>query len=219
MAPPSDDAIKQRVIGHMNKDHQDSVIRYAEYYGKASRFASRNAMLKDISLEKLTVAAGGQTLVIPLDPPMSNLSEARVKLVDMDKQSVAGLNRSPVTLKEYRAPKGFPIVVFVACLGTYILLSSKANLLPGSLMYDNILGYLPRFAEFVYNVRDYVIWPMLAIHITEAYLMSGTLRKHSVPLFSRLWCLWMASCFIEGFDSFKRIWAYEKEKLAKQAQH
>lgn len=203
----------------MNKDHQDSVIRYAEYYGEASRFESRNATIKDISLEKLILAAGGKSLAIPLDPPMGSFIDARVRLVEMDKQAVAGLNRSRITLKEYRAPTGFPAVVFAVCLGTYILLSRKANMLPGSLLYDNILKYVPSFAHFSYTLRDYVIWPMLAIHITEAYIMTNTLKKHSVPLFSRLWWLWTTSCFIEGFNAFQRIGQYEKEKLEKQAQH
>lgn len=160
--------------------------------------------MKDVSLEKLTIDAGGQTLVIPLDPPMGSLRDARERLVDMDKQSVVGLNRSRVTLKEYRPPKGFPVLVFAACLGTYILHSRKENLLPGSLLYESVLKHFPRFAEFAYNTRDYVIWPMIAIHVTEASIMTGTLKKHSVPLFSRLWWLWTVSCFIEGMNSFQR---------------
>ena len=136
---------------------------------------------------------------------MGSFIDARVRLVEMDKQAVAGLNRSRITLKEYRAPTGFPAVVFAVCLGTYILLSRKANMLPGSLLYDNILKYVPSFAHFSYTLRDYVIWPMLAIHITEAYIMTNTLKKHSVPLFSRLWWLWTTSCFIEGFNAFQRF--------------
>ena len=180
------------------------VIRYAEYYAKASRFTSRNASLKDITLDKLTIGAGGKTFVVPLDPPMSSLSEARVRLVEMDKQSIAGMERSPVTLKEYRAPQGFAAVIFAACLGTYILMFSKSNMIPGSLMYDNVLKYFPRFALFAYDMRDIIIWPMLAIHVTELYIMTGALKKRSVPLFSRLWWMWTVSAFIEGYNSFQR---------------
>lgn len=161
-------------------------------------------MIKDITLDKLTVNAGGESLVIPLDPPMNSFSDARVRLVEMDKQAIAGLGRSRITLKEYRPPKGFFTIVFAVCFGTYVLLSRKENMLPGSLLYESVLKYFPRFAEFSYGVRDYVIWPMLAIHITEAWIMSGTLKKHSVPLFSRLWWMWIVSCFIEGFNSFQR---------------
>jgi hypothetical protein len=135
---------------------------------------------------------------------MSGFRDARERLVDMDKKTVIGLNRSRITLKEYRPPKGFPAVVFAVCLSTYILLSRKENTLPGSLLYDNVLKYIPRFAEFSHNTRDYVIWPMLVIHITEASIMTNTLKKHSVPLFSRLWWMWTVSSFVEGFDSFRR---------------
>jgi hypothetical protein len=158
----------------------------------------------DISLGKLEVAAGSRNHVIALDPPMKSLSEARVRLVELDKKAVVGLDRSPITLKEYQAPKGIFVVVFAVCLGTYILLSRKGNMLPGSLLYESVLKYFPRFAEFAYNVRDYVICPMILIHLAEAYCMTNTLRKHSVPLFSRLWLTWMASVFIEGFNAFQR---------------
>lgn len=158
----------------------------------------------DISLDKLQVATGSQSYVIALDPPMKSLSDARGRLVELDKKAVSGLNRSSITLKEYRAPKGIFIGVFAVCLGTYILLSRKENMLPGSLLYESVLKYFPRFAEFTYNVRDYVLYPMIAIHLAEAYLMANTLKKHSVPLFSQLWLTWMASVFIEGFNAFQR---------------
>jgi hypothetical protein len=157
-----------------------------------------------VKLDRLTIAAGGQTFVVPLDPPMSSLKDARERLVDMDKQSVAGLNRSPVTLKEYRPPKGFPAVLFAACLGTYLLHSRRENMLPGSLPYELILKHVPRFTEFALKTRDFVIWPMLGIHIFETSIMTSTLKKHSVPLFSRLWWMWTLSCFVEGIDSFRR---------------
>ncbi|KIW06453.1 uncharacterized protein PV09_02897 [Verruconis gallopava] len=219
MAAPTEAQVKQRIVGHMNKDHQDSVIRYAEYYGKASRFTSRNAVLQDVALDKLTIVTGGKTIIIPLDPPMQGLKDARERLVEMDKQALAGLNRSPITLKEYKFPKGFPVLVFVACLGTYLLYSRERNMLPGSWLHDMVLKHIPSFTSFALKMRNYIIWPMLVIHITEASIMMNTLKKYSVPLFSRIWWLWTVSCFIEGYDSFRRIRAYEKEKLGKSVQH
>jgi hypothetical protein len=160
--------------------------------------------LSDVSLDSITIDAGGQTLVVPLDPSMSSLTDARVRLVEMDKQSVLGLNRSPVTLKEYRPPKGFPAIIFAAALGTYLLYSRRQNMEPGSLPYELVLKHVPRFNDFALKVRDLVIWPMLGIHLFEASIMSSTLKKYSVPLFSRVWWLWTISCFIEGINSFQR---------------
>jgi hypothetical protein len=153
----------------------------------------------------MTVEASGETYTIPLEPPMKTFREARERLVSMDSDTIVGLKRSKITVKEYRAPKGFHAVVFVTCLGTYFLLGRPANYLPGSLLHD----YVPAFAEFVHRVRDWVLYPMVALHLCESYLMRRKLERHSVALFSTVWWLWVVSAFIEGMGSFKRfVWFF-----------
>ncbi|KAF2432048.1 hypothetical protein EJ08DRAFT_631244 [Tothia fuscella] len=216
----TDEAAKQRIIKHMNEDHHDSVVRYAEHYAQVSRFGSRNATVKDVSLDKLIINAGGSTHDIPLKPPMSSWREARERFVEMDQESIAGLDRSKITIGEYRAPRSiYHVVIFGLCLGTYLLLSREANVLPGSVLYELVFKHFPAFAEFVLRVRLWVLIPMVVIHLGEAYVMNGRLELHSVPLFSRIWWLWMVSSFIEGVGSFQRIDAIVKEKTAKQAKH
>jgi hypothetical protein len=165
-----------------------------------TRVSARNALITDISLDKMIVSAGGQDHTIPLSPPMKSFREARERLVSMDSDTITGLKRSKVTVKEYIAPRGFHAVIFATCLGTYILLARPDNYLPGSLLHD----YVPSFAEFVDRVRDWVLYPMIALHLCESWLMRGKLEKHSVALFGRVWWLWVVSSFIEGAGSFKR---------------
>jgi hypothetical protein len=152
----------------------------------------------------MTVSVSGRALIVPLNPPMGSYREARERLVEMDRDSIKGLQRSSITIKEYRAPKGFHAVGFAVCAGTFLLLSRRDNALPGSLPYELLFKHIPQFAAFVARVRDLVLWPMIAIHLFEAYLMTKRLEKHSVPLFSTLWWMWVVSCFIEGVGSFQR---------------
>jgi hypothetical protein len=148
----------------------------------------------------MIVEASGETHIIPLSPPMKSFREARERLVQMDSDTIAGLKRSKITIKEYRAPRGIHAAIFGACLFAYALLARPNNYLPGSLLHS----YLPAFAEFVDRVRDWVLWPMIALHLGESYVMRGRLEKHSVALFSRVWWLWVISSFIEGAGSFQR---------------
>jgi hypothetical protein len=179
-------------------------VRYAEHYANASRYTASNAKMEDISLDTITLSAGSRTFFIPLDPPLKSFSEARERVVKMDQDCIEALGRDSITIKEYRAPRGFHAVIFATCFGTYILLSRQSNVLPGSLLYESTFKFIPQFAAFVLKVRLLVLYPMIALHAFEAFLMSRKLERHSVPLFSKLWWAWCISSFIEGVGSFQR---------------
>jgi len=181
------------------------VTRYVEYYVKLSQLKSRNARLMDIDLTKMTIIAGGQLYNIPFSPPMSSFKETRERLIKMDQESLTGLGRSPITIKEYRPPKSFlHIITFIACFLTFITLSRKENMLPGSIPYEAVFKHVPKFTSFVISIRLLVLYPMLVIHVTEVFFMTRKLEKHSVPLLSTLWWAWVISNFIEGVGAFQR---------------
>ncbi|KAJ9649305.1 hypothetical protein H2201_004313 [Coniosporium apollinis] len=207
-------AMQQRIVTHMNADHRDSVVRYLEHYKGLSSFTARNARLEKMDLDSLGINCAGKLYTIPLDPPLSSLKEARERVVQMDKDAIAGLGRSEVTIKEYRAPRGFHAVVFGLCLFTYIAFSRRQNVLPGSLVYDYLLKYVPGSGYFA-SIQPAVLWLMVGIHLAEAVVMARRLGKHSVPLGSRLWWTWVVSCFVDGYGSFQRLDALVREK-AKQ---
>src|SRR6266487_1685476 len=118
------------------------VARYLEYYAKVSRLKSRNSRLIDIDLTKMTITAGGRLFNVPFTPPMSNFKETRERLIKMDQECLTGLGT--ITIKEYRPPKSLVhIITFIACFLTFILLSRKENLLPGSISYEAIFKHLP----------------------------------------------------------------------------
>jgi hypothetical protein len=221
-----DDATaKARIITHMNADHPDSLRRYLEHYSSLSSFASRNASLKDMTLSSMTIASSSsQTHIIPIDPPLQSWSEARARVVEMDKTATKALGRSDITVTRYQRPvKLWEWGVAIAGTVYLTVFSSRDNFLPGSVPYNLVLKHLPAaVAEFGYKFWPYVYWPTIVIHAVEAVAMAATrLRKHSVPLGSALWWKWIVGTFFEGFANFLRfdVIVAEEKKRKEKARH
>ena len=214
----TDEATKQRIITHMNNDHQDSLIRYLQYYAQLSSFSARNAHLVDISFDSLTILSSDRTPhAIPIKPAMTSWSEARPRVVAMDGEAVAGLGASDITVKKYKPPRGFMTVVFVVCLLTQICFCRRANFEPGSVLYDTLLRHIPSFASFCRTVQPLLFWPLYLIHAGETVRMvTSRLEKHTVRMFSRVWWMWVLSCFVEGLGSFKRFDECVKEEKSRK---
>ncbi|KZF19837.1 hypothetical protein L228DRAFT_250264 [Xylona heveae TC161] len=219
---PSEAQIKQRIISHMNSGHQDSLIKYLKFYSHLSSFAARNARLTDISFSGMDITSNGKIYVVEISPPLKSWGEARERLVKMDKDATIGLGLSDVTVKEYRRPKGFHAVIFTVCFATYVAFSRRSNFIPGSLLYDLFLQGFPAFGKWLYTIQPLLIVTMVAIHVFEVTWLARTrLRVHNVPVTSKLWWIWMASCFIEGFGSFQRFddIVYETRKAKESQKH
>ena len=203
----TDNAAKQRIITHMNNDHQDSLIRYLQYYTQLSSFAARNAHLADIGFDNLTILSSNNTPhTIPIKPSMTSWSDARPRVVAMDAEAVAGLGGSDITVKKYKPPYGFTAFVFVACALTYMAFCRRANFEPGSPFHDTLLKNVPSFATFCRTIQPLVFWFMVVAHGGEAaWMVKGRLEKHTVRMFSKVWWLWVLSCWVEGFGCYSRF--------------
>ncbi|KAI4281586.1 MAG: hypothetical protein L6R35_005614, partial [Caloplaca aegaea] len=106
-----DEAAKERIIKHMNSDHQDSLVRYLEHYCHLSSFSARNAKLNNATLNSLSISTGrGKLHLVPIQPAMAAWSEVRTRLAELDTQAVQGLGRSNITVKKYTRPTGFMAV-------------------------------------------------------------------------------------------------------------
>lgn len=158
----------------------------------------------------MTLTSNGQSQHrIPLSPSISTTRQARERLIEIDHEAVAALGRSEVSVKEYVRPRGFHAVVFWLSAITFVLMSRRQNLAPGSILYASVLHHLPTFARFLQTIRPYVIGFMLVAHSVEAVIMARTrLRKHTVPDGSLLWWTWIMSTFVEGFGAFQRYKLY-----------
>lgn len=225
MAEPQskDAAAKQRIIQHMNKDHQDSLVRYIEHFCHISSYYARNARLEDITFSSMAVSSSRNSRhVIKINPPLESWSEARPRVVAMDMEAIEGLNRSRITVKKYTRPKGLWIVTPIAVACTLAAFCLRSNFQPGSYLYDNLLTSVPSFARFCYIIQPLLMPLVVAIHSAEAANMAATrLEKHSVPMLSLLWWKWIVNCFFEGVGTFVRFDAIVKdeEELRAKAKH
>ncbi|KAL6717359.1 hypothetical protein ACLMJK_005274 [Lecanora helva] len=214
-----DRVAKGRIITHMNTDHQDSLIRYLQHYAHLSSYASSNAYLSDITFSSLTILSSGKDAhTIPISPPMTAWSEVRPRVVAMDAEACAALNKSSTTVNTYKQPIGIPAIVMLASCITFIVFSRRANFQPESWFYDKLAGKAPRFAEFCWAIQPLVIYPMLIIHTAEAvHMHRSRLERHTVKMLSSVWWKWIFSAFTEGFLSFWRFDELVREEEAKKA--
>jgi hypothetical protein len=184
---------------------------------------SHSAQMTDISLEQMKFSCSGQSINVPFDPPMKSLREARERLVQMDKDTLEILDRSDITVSHYIPPyvKLGHLFNFSQCLLVCFLLPRGANFKPGSLLYDNLLYVFPAFANFVLQVRWYVLPIMLAIHLSESVVMAKKVRRHGLSPADAIWWAWVGSSFVEGVTSFWRLdgMIAEKQKAKDAKKH
>lgn len=214
-----DAAAKARIMNHMNSDHQDSLIRYLQHYAHLSSFSARNAHLSDITFSSLTILSSNKIPhTISIKPPMTAWSEARPRVVAMDAEATAALQKSSITVKRYKEPRGWMMAMMVAVCVTFVVFSRRSNFRPGNILYDTLLGYVPMFAGFCWKIQPVVIFPMVVIHTAEViYMQTSRLEKHTVKMFSLVWWKWLVSAFAEGFSSFWRFDEVVREEEAKKA--
>lgn len=180
--------------------------------------------MTDVTLNDMKFSCGGQQVVIPFDPPMKSLREARERLVQLDKEALEALGRSDITVTRYSPPHEgniLHVINFTQCLVTYIAFSYPANFRPGSLLYDNLLSSVPRFSGFCLAIQPFLLGIMLSIHVTETVIMYKKLARHGLTLYDAIWWAWMGSAFVEGVTSFKRMDALieEKRKVKESKKH
>ena len=136
----------------------------------------------------------------------------------MDAEATAALQKSSITVKRYKEPKGLMAIIMWAACVTFVVFSRRAHFIPGSYFYDLVLGHVPSFAVFCWNIQPLVFFPMVVIHTAEAVQMQRSrLEKHTVRLFSSVWWKWMFSAFTEGYTSFRRFDEVIGEEEAKKA--
>ncbi len=88
MSEPITAAVSDRICKHMNKDHADAVLMYAQVYGKAE--SAVGATMESIDAEGMDLTANvdgaATSLRIPFDHRLENAKEAHHVLVEMLKQ-------------------------------------------------------------------------------------------------------------------------------------
>jgi len=204
----ADAAMRTRIITHMNKDHHRSLSLYLRHFNKLpARRVSSPPTMKDITVSAMTIqTADGATHTIPFDPPMSSLSEARNRVVEMDKLARASLGLADVDITTYTRPRGFDSFVFGAVVFYFLCFFTLPWAVQGNPIWEFWNVVFPGGAETYRWVVRTIFIPVLGIHLFEMALLERTrLRKYGVERGTRVWWLWMGSCFFEGYPAFKRF--------------
>ncbi|KAK5131484.1 hypothetical protein LTR08_000878 [Meristemomyces frigidus] len=210
-----DNAARKRIITHMNDDHHDSVVRYLQHYSKLPSWQAYDGRIADVSLNGLTLACRGRSYRIPLDPPMSSYREARERVVELDKEALAGLGQSDITVKEFLPPTGLWALPFAVISAAFIGFSQRWWFEQGAIV-EQLLG--AGFAKFSWIVQPYIIAFMLFMHTSEmAYFMRNKLGKHGVNPRTSLFWKWTATTFVEGYFGFMRFNGLVDQKVAEKA--
>lgn len=85
MADPITPAISDRICKHMNDDHADAVLTYAQVYGKAlSAEAATMSAIDPLGMDlTATVAGKTVTLRVPFDRELTDSEDAHQTLIGM----------------------------------------------------------------------------------------------------------------------------------------
>ncbi|KAJ8103094.1 hypothetical protein POJ06DRAFT_246564 [Lipomyces tetrasporus] len=207
--PPSNwEAMKQRILSHMNKDHQVSLKDYLLFYKGIT--PTRNIEMRDITLEYITI---GYEIVhnrgidqleakIEFNPPMKSLADGRDVLVGMAMQASEGLGYATVTpVDKFILPtwRSIPIMVLVLVSTYYVYWNPTAiNDSESVLRKYKVYGI-----EIVPLLMKAGYWAGIVFHAIETltlYIWTGMYR---VPMLKRTaWCI---CAFLEGFPAIGRF--------------
>ena len=217
---PSDAAIKTRILNHMNTDHADSLSLYLQHHYHLSSFRAQYPQVTDISFTTLTIdvsslpedfhvlGSARQTYEVPISPPLESWADARPRMVAMHEAALRALGRSDVCVKRYRGPdRGWMYAWLLFLLCVILAFSTRANFLPGSLLYDTLgLGRVGDFAEFCHRIQPILVGFVGVVHVAEIVWVSrGRLRRYNVDLVGAVWWYWVVSVAIEGFAAIMRF--------------
>lgn len=174
--------------------------------------------MTDIDLSSITIQSNGQTHSIPLTPALGSLSEARFRLVEMDKSAKAALGIKSQQVKRFTLPtKTHHKVVGGLVLFYLISWSLKGYVVPGSAPHNLLDKFWPfSGAEGYLSLQEKIVKPLIAIHAVECVVMGVRLWRAGVPTLGGLWWKWMFACSIEGVGSHERV--SDEIKASKAAQ-
>jgi putative heme iron utilization protein len=84
-------AVSTRICNHMNKDHADAVLLYAQFFGQATTATAAELLAVDATGMDLTAQIDGTPtpVRIQFDHPLQDAKEAHHILVEMMQQAKA----------------------------------------------------------------------------------------------------------------------------------
>jgi len=80
-ADPLTTAVSERICRHMNDDHSDAVLRFAQHYGGVS--TAQSAAMTAVHPDAMELAVDGTTIRIDFDHALTDSEDAHRTLVAM----------------------------------------------------------------------------------------------------------------------------------------
>ncbi|KAG8738731.1 hypothetical protein FRC10_006566 [Ceratobasidium sp. 414] len=197
---------KDRIIRHMNVDHRDSLANYLQYYVKTSPSEAATAELVDINTGGMTITriiepnGPPRPIVIPIDPPMNSLNQARERLIAMAFESLEGLGLSRWKVDTYPTPTlgGF-IHMAVTCILVVLLLFPDQTLRPGAKARQFLLLDSDIAARLLYMYQREGRSVIMGIAVYNAVMrMRRRLKRHCYTSSWGVWVSWLIAALLEG---------------------
>lgn len=213
MAAPSPAATKLRIMAHMNADHPDSLEDYLKFYNNINA-APQSAKLVDFDVDFLKIEYADksgtvQSSIVKINPPMSSLSEARVKLVAMAEEAVGksfhqpDLPTSSAPAKDtigWTPPELMGWGSLLCISFGYWALSQDYPLSPDG----PLQAVLPAVVvEFSRRFRQQFFAVMIGIHVIEGSVVAKKCLEEGLAL--PLLLLWTVNGFFEGGPTIVRL--------------
>ncbi|KAK1593569.1 uncharacterized protein LY79DRAFT_513865 [Colletotrichum navitas] len=218
---------RERIMAHMNRDHKRELSLYLRHYAGLSRSAATAPWLKDVTLEGMTIAAGGlggQEFHVAFQPALQSWSDVRPAVVELERVARQALGDSDIVVGYFAPPQGFDVVVFGAVSFYFVCWLTLGFVLPGAPIWSFLQAVFPGGPMF-YRWLVKAIFPfVLAIHLTECFWFHRTrLSRHGIEFGTGLWWTWIGSLFFEGVCGFRRfdsiVAALKKEKENDKKSH
>ncbi|KAF8610696.1 hypothetical protein BDV93DRAFT_23675 [Ceratobasidium sp. AG-I] len=198
--------MKDRIIRHMNEDHHASLADYLQYYAKASAKEAATAELVDINTAGMTITritepnGPPRPVVIPIDPPMESLKQARERLVAMAYESMEGLGRSRWKIKSFPTPSLAGVIYgVISCTIVTILLNPDSTLRPGANFRRTVLLDSDVVARSLYTYQREIRSIIMGSAVYNASMrVRRRLQRHSYDSGWLVWISWLFAGLIEG---------------------
>ncbi|KAL2880517.1 hypothetical protein SGCOL_004238 [Colletotrichum sp. CLE4] len=221
--PSSAPSPRDRIMTHMNRDHQRELSLYLRHYAGLSRSAASSPWLKDCTFEGMTIAAGGlggKEFFIEFKPALTAWEDVRPAVVEMARASQQALGYSDITVGHFAPPQGFDVVVFGAVAFYFVCWLTLGFVLPGTPIWSFLQTAFPGGPRFYRWLVKAIFLPVLGIHLSECFWFHRTrLQRHDIEFGTTLWWTWIGSLFFEGLPGFWRfdgiVAAKRKEKESK----
>lgn len=191
------------ILHHMNNDHADSLLAYAQHYGKLSNIQSArltNITLYGITLECTTNNQTNRSIDIPFTAPLQSTGEYKDELIRMSNHALHALKNTEHNTKYHRYYQLPNIPLSLAVLtGLYLCYhAGYSNQMP-----HPVLQPIKQYALHIFKsdgmIRTIFISAVVA-HMVESIVAYVQLNKLGIN--DRLIrMVWLIQTFMLGYPS------------------